>query len=172
MPERPNTAVSSLASTPPQDPPDLILLWIMPQSPSPSFGVFSSFHFKLLFLFPLSFTALILQHIPVKGTGEIALKWFIIWLTFATCVRFCACECMRKRGEGSTERRGGTGDGWGAEACKFLVLISQLALNQGSKVGLAQHLWQDKHLFLCWQTPELSYYPQYVNLSKGLYTHE
>lgn len=26
------------------------------------------------------------------------------------------------------------------EACKFLVLISQLALNQGSKVSLAQQL--------------------------------
>lgn len=41
----------------------------------------------------------------------------------------------------------------------------------GSKVSLAQHLWQDKHLFLRRQTPELSYYPQYVNLSMDLYTH-
>lgn len=85
-------------------------------------------------------------------TQRVALNWFTVWLTFATCMAFCTRESSQR-------------------ACKFLVLISQLALNQRSKVGLAQHLWQDKHLFLRRQTPELSYYPQYVNLSKDLYTH-
>lgn len=77
---------------------------------------------------------------PVSQYWEIAVKWFI-WLTFTTCMLFCASECVCKRELKSR---------MGVEACKFLVLISQLALNQGSKVGLAQQLWQDKHLFLCW----------------------
>lgn len=95
-------------------------------------------------------------------TQRVALNWFTVWLTFATCMAFCTRECMC-----NSERRAESSQ----RACKFLVLISQLALNQRSKVGLAQHLWQDKHLFLRRQTPELSYYPQYVNLSKDLYTH-
>lgn len=144
---------------------DLLFLHITPETCVrvcvSSHLIMSDLWFPVYFL--SSFIAFYLQH-SNEGYWEIAPKWFIIWLTFTTCIHFCACECVYKTG--GSEWRGRQ------RRANFLVLISQLALNQGSKVGLAQHLWQDKHLFLCWHSPELSYYPQYVNLSKSLYTHE
>lgn len=162
--DRPHTAVSFSPVHSPSHP-SIFPSSTLRQKPQTQLCVsISPFQFFFVFLF--SFTALFSKlgcRNTSEGYWEIAIKWFIIWLTFTTCMHFCACECMCKR----EERRAGKG----AEACKFLVLISQLALNQGSKVGLAQQLWQDKHLFLCWWRPELSHYPQYVNLSKDLYTH-
>lgn len=109
--------------------------------PYPLFFKFSFFCFAVdVFLF--SFIALFNKlgcRTPVIGYSEIAVKWFISWLTFTTCMNFCECTCICKRAE--------PGAGRGRRRANFLFLISELALNQGSKVGLAQQLWQDKHLF-------------------------
>lgn len=116
--------------------------WV--EHPHPHLYLHSSFLFPvyvLLFSFTALFSKLGCTNTS-EGYWEIALKWFIIWLTFTTCMHFCASMCKSER----SQERGEVG----SEACKFLVLISQLALNQGSKVGLEQQLWQDKHLFLRW----------------------
>lgn len=80
------------------------------------------------------FAALFTELNCTEGYWGIALKWFIIWLTFTRCMPFL---CLWERG---AEKE--------LKACKFHVLISKLALNQRSKVNLMQQLWQDKHLFL------------------------
>lgn len=125
------------------------------RSPPPHFSIFPlctirsvlihSFFFFFCFAVDVSlfsFIALFNKlgcRTPVKGSSEIAVKWFISWLTFTTCMNFCECTCICKRAE--------PGAGRGRRPANFLFLISELALNQGSKVGLAQQLWQDKHLF-------------------------
>lgn len=136
--ERPHTAANFSLSAPPLT---------SQSSPSARFKLSLSTFFNIFFCFAVdvslfSFIALFNKlgcRTPVIGYSEIAVKWFISWLTFTTCMNFCECTCICKRA--------GPGAGRGRRPANFLFLISELALNQGSKVGLAQQLWQDKHLF-------------------------
>lgn len=139
--ERPHTAANFSLSAPP---PSLLNLPPLHDSvcPYPLFFSFFSFFCFAVDVSLFSFIALFNKlgcRTPVKGSSEIAVKWFISWLTFTTCMNFCECTCICKRAE--------PGAGRGRRPANFLFLISELALNQGSKVGLAQQLWQDKHLF-------------------------